>query len=236
MNRIMEEQLTAAYKLMDDGNTGESIKLYFDCLLTITKDSDPVALVHALAGISTNFKILIRTSDSKIYKNMTVAYALESYKVAEESKDKIDNETLSVAYKAWADALMMGGRTKEALSVFEQAYGVAVKGSSAMASIKAHIGGIKYLLGQKEEGIKTVEEVLKEIRMSDVDNHSIRILETGCLNGLAKIHAIEGDRESALKRIGESIVVANECHLPVRLREAEEIKERIESGFVDFDL
>lgn len=236
MNRVMEEQLTAAYKLTDDGNTGESIKLYFGCLLTTTKDSDPVALVHALAGISTNFKILIRTSDSNIYKNLTVAYALESYKVAEENKDGIDNETLSVAYKSWADSLMMSGKTKEALSVFEQAYGVAVEGSSAAASIKAHIGGIKYLLGLKEEGVKIIGEVLKNLREGDMNSHSVRILETGCLNALAKIYAIEGDRELALKKIDESIVVANECHLPVRLREAEEIKKRIESGVVDFDL
>ncbi len=236
MNRVMEEQLTAAYKLMDDGKTGESIKLYFDCLLTITKDGDSVALVHALAGISTNFKILIRTNDSEIYKNLTVAYALESYKVVEENKDEIDNETMSVAYKAWADALMMDGRTKEELPVFERAYEISVKGSPTMASIKAHIGGVKYLLGQKEEGVKTIEEVLKDIRTADVENHSLRILETGCLNALAKIHAIEGNRELALRRIGDSIVVANECQLPVRLREAEEIKERIESGAVDFDL
>ncbi len=236
MDRITEEQLTAAYKLMDDGNTGESIKLYFGCLLTNTKDSDPVALVHALAGISTNFKILIRTSTTNIYKNLTVAYALESYKVAEENKDKIDNETLSVAYKAWADALMMSGRTKEALPVFEQAYEVSVKGSPAKLSSKAHIGGVKYLLGQKEEGKKVVEEVLKDIRTIDVDNHSIRILETGCLNGLAKMYALDGNKELALKTIEESIVVASKYQLPVRLREAEEIKDKIISGVVEFDL
>ena len=236
MDRITEEQLATAYKLMDDGNTGESIKLYFDCLLTITEDDDPVALVHILAGISTNFKILIRTSSSEIYKNLTLVYSEESYKVAERNKGRVDNETLSVSYKAWADALMMAGRTEEALPVFEQAYEVSVKGSPAMASIKAHIGGVKYLLGNKEEGIEIVERVLKDIRTGDMSNHSIRILETGCLNALAKIHAIEGRKELALKIISESIAVANERRLLVRLREAEEIKNKIELGVDEFDL
>ncbi len=236
MNKVLEERLIFANKLRDDGEFGESIKEYFSCLLDIVKDNDNVGLIHALGGISTNFKVLIRSGSSGIYKNLALAYAREVYHIAIENQEKIDRKTLSVAYKVWADALLMTGKLKESLPVFEKSYEVSDEDISKKANVKAHIGGVTYLMGQKEEGIKIIKEALDDIRTGDMSTHASRISETGCLNGLAKIYTIKSDRELALKTVNQSIQIATDYKLQVRLDEAMEILEKIKAGSADFDL
>ena len=232
----MEERLSKANTLREEEKYGESAKEYTECLLELVATNDSEGLVHFLGGYSLIYKIQARRETSLVWQNLTLAYAKECYRIAKENKDKLDGRTLSIAYRSWADALLMAGRTQESLPVFEESYRVSTANLCEKGSVKAHIGGVKYLLGQKEEGKRIVLEALADIRTGDMDQYAPRVWETGCLNGLAKFYSLDGDKEAAMSYVNESIKIAKAHNLTIRLREAEEIKKKIEDGRTDFGL
>ena len=152
MTKEMEDKLNKANTLREEEKYGESAKEYTDCLLDLVRNNDVEGLVHFLGGYSLIYKIQARKETSLLWQNLTLAYAGECYRIAEENKEKLDGRTLSIAYRSWADALLMAGRTQESLPVFEESYRVSTANLCEKGSVKAHIGGVKYLLGQKEEG------------------------------------------------------------------------------------
>ncbi len=232
----MEERLSKANTLREEEKYGDASKLYTECLLELVELNDVEGLIHVLGGQSLIYKIQARKAISHVYRNLTIAFAKEVNRIAEENKDKLDGRTLSIAYRNWADAILMDERPKEALPIFEKAYEVSTASICEKGSVKAHIGGVKYLTGDKAGGIEIIKEALEDIRTGEMDTYAPRVWETGCLNGLAKIYALEGDKELAMKYINEALLIAEENKLSIRLREAKEIKEKIEQGRIDFSL
>lgn len=232
----MEERLNRANTLREEEKYGESSKLYTECLLELTELNDAEGLIHALGGQSLIYKIQARKVSSLVYRNLTIAFAKEVNRIAEENKDRLDGRTLSIAYRNWADAILMGERPKEALPVFEKSFAVSTASICEKGSVKAHIGGIKYLIGEKEEGKRIIVEALADIRTGEMDTYAPRVWETGCLNGLAKIYALEGDKELAVKTINEAIQIDKDHELTIRMRESLEILEKINKGETNFSL
>ncbi|EKD99878.1 MAG: hypothetical protein ACD_22C00148G0004 [uncultured bacterium] len=236
MTKEMEERLNSANTLREEEKYGESSKLYTECLLELIKLNDAEGLIHALGGQSLIYKIQSRKENSLVYRNLTIAFAKEVNRIAEENKNKLDGRTLSIAYRSWADAILMDERPKEALPIFEKSFAVSTASVCEKGSVKAHIGGIKYLIGEKEEGKRIILEALADIRTGDMDAYAPRVWETGCLNGLAKMYALEGDKELALKTINEAIQIDKDHNLTIRLRESQEILDKINKGENNFSL
>lgn len=232
MTKEMEERLSKANTLREEEKYGESTKIYTECLLECVKENDADGMVHALGGMSLVFKLQVARGE--LFKRLTLAYAYESYKVAEDNKEKLDGRVLSIAYRCWGDALLTDGKADDGLPYFEKALEITTADKCEKGNLKAHIGGIKYKLGQKEQGIKEIKEALEDIRTGDMTAYAPRVWETGCLSKLAVASALEGKREDALLTINESIKIAEEHNLLIRLREAVEIKEKIEQGRTDF--
>ena len=67
-----------------------------------------------------------------------------------------------------------------------------------------------------------------------MSQYAPRVWETGCLNKLAIASVFDGKKEEALALINESIEIAKTHNLSIRLREAEEILEKINTGRTDF--
>jgi len=81
MNTQTEEKLVKANELRESEQYGDSAKLFTECLLDLIPSGDPRQLVHCLAGHSLIFKILTKKHDSRIFKNLTLAYSQEAYEV-----------------------------------------------------------------------------------------------------------------------------------------------------------
>ena len=128
----------------------------------------------------------------------------------------------------------MSGKVEESVEYFEKALVVTTADRCEKGNLKAHIGGIKYKLGQKEQGIVEIKEALEDIRTGDMTQYAPRVWETGCLNKLAIASALEGNKEEALATIKESVEIAKIHNLTIRLREAEEIMKKIEEDRTDF--
>jgi len=236
MTKEMEERLSNANTLREQEKYGEASKIYTECVLELTELNDAEGLIHALGGQSLIYKIQSRKVSSLVYRNLTIAFAKEVNRIAEENKDRLDGRTLSIAYRNWGDAILMDERPKEALPIFEKSYLVSTASVCEKGSVKAHIGGIKYLIGEKEEGKRIIIEALADIRTGEMDTYAPRVWETGCLNGLAKIYALEGDKETALKTINEAIQIDKDHSLRIRLRESQEILDKINKGESNFSL
>jgi len=236
MNSAMEEKLAVANDLREKEQYGEAAKIYTECLMELVKINDPEGLIHCLGGQSLIYKILSRQSRDRTYKNLTLSFAAEAYRIGIENSHTIDGRVLSIAYSSYGDALLMDGRFPEAFPLFQKSLEVSTAGVPEKGRLKAHIGGIKYVLGRKEEGIKEIEEALSDIRTGDMETYAIRVWETGALNGLAKIYALEGQKEKAAQIITESLQIALDHKLTIREREAQEIQAKISSGSKDFSL
>lgn len=236
MDTIMEKRLTEANDLREAERFGDSIKAYTECLVDLVDTSDHTGLIHCLGGQSLIYKNLLITNNSPIYHYFLVAFAKEAYEVGEANKEHLDGRTLSIASSVYADALLANGEVSEALPHFEKALAVSTAGIPEKGRLKAHIGGIQYLLGDKQIGLSNLHEGLADIRTGDLDDFAIRVWETGCLNTLAKIHALEGEKEKALELINESLKIATEHNLPLRKKEASKIIEKINNGLTDFSL
>jgi len=236
MNSPLEEMLSKANTEREAENFSESAKIYTECLQKAADTNDSEALIHCLGGQSLIYKILTRKDNNPIYRHLTLAFAKEAYEIGEREKDVIDGRTLSIAYSSYADALLMDGQIKESLPFFEKSLAVSTAEIPEKGRLKAHIGGVKFLLGEKNKGAALITEALTDIRTGDMNSYNIRVWETGCLNGLAKGEMIEGHKEKALSIIDESLKISVDHNLPIRKREAEEIKEKILADKTDFSL
>ena len=235
MTKEMEERLSKANDLREEEKYGESAKEYMECLLELTKINDAEGLIHAFGGMSLVFKHQI-TKGGEPFKRLTLAYAYESYKVAEENKDKVSPYNLSIAYRCYGDGLLMSGKVEESIRYFQKALEITTADRCEKGNLKAHIGGIKYKLGQKEQGVKEIKDALADIRTGDMNAYAPRVWETGCLNKLAIAAALDGKKDVALEYINEAVQIAKDHKLTIRLREAEEVLEKIKSGRTDFSL
>lgn len=231
MNNDTKNLLNEANALREEEKYGESAKKYMDGLLRSVSEKDFVSMVHALGGMSLVYKHQVPKTDLNVYKALVLVFGEQAYKAAE--MGKVDPYTASIAYRVYGDALLTNGRAEEALSYFEKSFNVSTADRCEKGNLKAHIGGIKYKLGRKEEGLAEVKEALEDIRSGD-ESYTKRVWETGCLNKLAIAEILAGNKEGALAYINESIGIATEHNLTIRLREAKEILEKIEQGKTDF--
>jgi len=236
MNNIMEKRLAVANDLREAEKYGESAKAYTECLIDLVRSDDPVGLIHCLGGQSLIYKNLLTTIDSPVYHYFVVSFAKEALEIAEAHKEKLDGRTISIAYSVYGDALLTNGETGEALPYFEKSLAVSTAEAPEKGRLKAHIGGIQYLLGEKQKGIATINEALADIRTGDMKNSIIRTWETGALNGLAKIYALEGKKDMALDHADQSLKISVYHNLPIRKRQAEKIIEKINFGLTDFSI
>lgn len=230
----MEERLNKANTSREEEKYGESAKEYTEALIDCVKMGDSEGMVHAFGGMSLVMKHQIGKGNDEAFKRLTLAYAYESYKVAEENKEVVTPYIQAIGYRCYGDGLLMSGKVEESLIYFEKALQISPADKCEKGNLKAHIGGIKYKLGQKEEGIAEIKEALEDIRTGDMSQYAPRVWETGCLNKLAIASALDGNKEEALITIKESVEIARTHNLTIRLREAEEVKKKIEEGRTDF--
>ncbi len=230
----MEERLAKANTLREEEKYGESAKAYMECLLDCVKEEEFNGLVHAFGGMSLVMKHQIGKGNNETFKRLTLAYAYESYKVVEENSETVTPYNQSIGFRCYGDGLLMSGKIEESLVYFQKAFDVSPADRCEKGNLKAHIGGIMYKMGKKEEGIKVVLEALEDIRTGDMTQYAPRVWETGCLNKLAIASAMDSKKDEALKYIKESVEIAKTHNLTIRLREAEEILKKIEEGRTDF--
>lgn len=236
MNDQIEKKLVLANDLREQEQYSESVELYTESLMELIPDGSPSQIIHCLDGQSLIYKILARKDNHPVYRHLAIAYANEAFTLAEENKNNLENNALSTSYMGYADALLMDGRAQESLSYFEKAYETSTADTPEKGRIKGHIGGVKYVLGEKEIGLNTIKEALADIRTGDLSSYPVRVWETGVLNGLAKIYAKEGNLEEAKKVSQESLQIVTEHNLSIRKREVEEIIAKLSSGKTDFSI
>lgn len=236
MNEQIEITLSQANDLREKEQFAESARLFTQCLIDLIPDGSPSQIIHSLDGQSLIYKILARKDNHLVYRHLTIAYAAEAYRIAEANSNNLENNAFSTASIGYADALLMDGQIKESLPYFEEALKTSTAEKPEKGRIKAHIGGVKYVLGEKEIGINLIHEALADIRTGDLTTYPVRVWETGALNGLAKIYAKEGNVEEAKKIAAESFQIATDHNLSIRKREVEDIIAKISSGSTDFSL
>lgn len=236
MNQVIENKLVEANNLREKESFADSAKIYTECLIELTKAQDVAGLIHCLGGQSHIYKILAKQTKNEIYQNLGIAFAKEAYQLGRNNQVTLDGRTLSIAYSTYADTLLAKNQLAEALPIFEKALEVSTADVPEKGRLKAHIGGIKYLQGQKESGLALIKSALIDIRTGDMNQSYIRTWETGVLNSLSKIFAQEGDVAQATYLINESLDISQKHQLSIREKEAKEIKELISSGKTDFSL
>lgn len=236
MNDKLEEKLVEANRLREAEQYGESVKLYTECLIEQIDQKDYRGQVHTLCGQSLIYKILARKTSDAIYKRLTVALTKEAIGVLDLHIDMVDQHTQSIAYSSFADGLLMDNQIKESLPYFEKSLAISPAEIPEKGRLKAHIGDVKYLLGEKQIGKDLINEALTDIRSGDMNSYPIRVWETGALNALAKIYAIEGETQKAKDTIMESLKIATDHALTIRKKEAEEIEKKISSGDTNFSI
>lgn len=236
MSDMLEEKLSKANQLRESEQFGESAKLFTECLIDYTDQQDYRGQIHSLCGQSLIYKILARKDQNQTYRELTIDFSKSALGVLESHLSQVDIHTQSIAYSSFADALLMDNQLKECLPYFEKALSISPADKPEKGRLKSHIGGVKYMLGEKQNGIELIKEGLQDIRTGDLNDYKIRVWETGALNGLAKIYAREDDMENAKKMIGDSLKIATDHHLSIRKREAEEIEQKISSGDTNFPI
>jgi tetratricopeptide (TPR) repeat protein len=235
MDIQMEQKLAKANDLREAEQYGESSKLYTECLIELININDVEGLIHCLSGQSLIYKILVHQNNHQAYRHLAQAFAKESFDIAEQNQD-LNGRVLSIAYSSYADTLLSDGKVAESLPLFEKSLSITTADIPEKGRLKAHIGGIKYMLGEKETGINLIKEALTDIRTGDLSTYTIRVWETGALNGLAKINAKEGNLDEAKKLANESLQIATDHNLSIRKREVEEIIAKLSSGKMDFSI
>ena len=228
MNNL-EEKLALANKLRESEDYGGSAKEFTECLIGGIEDQNYRVQIHALCGHSLIYKILTRKKENATYKELTVSFCKEALSILEAQQEQIDAHTQSIALSSYADALLTTKQYSLALSYFEKSLKISPASVPEKGRLKAHIGTTKYLLGEKQDGIRSIEEGLQDIRTGNMDEYNIRVWETGCLNGLAQIYLHESDISKANEFIAESLKIATEHNLIIRKREAEDILSQIAS-------
>lgn len=236
MNTQMEQKLSKANDLRESEQYGDSSKLYTECLIELIKINDAEGLIHCLSGQDLIYKILVRQYNHPVYRHLALAFSKESFEIAEQNKKTLDGRILSIAYSSYADTLLADGQIKQSLPLFEKSLAVSTADIPEKGRLKAHIGGVKYMLGEKEVGIGLIKDALVEIRTGDLSAYNIRVWETGALNGLAMITAKEGKLDEAKKLAAQSLQIATDHNLSIRKREVEEIISKLASGNTDFSM
>lgn len=232
----MEQRLLAANELRESERFGDSAKAYTECYIDLIDTNDFAGLIHCLDGQSLIYKNLLVKNNSPINHYFVVSYAKEALDLAESNQDKIDGRTLSIAYSSYGDAILSNGEMQEALPYFEKALAITTADVPEKGRLRAHIGGIQYMLGDRTTGIATIESALSDIRTGDMDNSTIRTWETGAMNGLAMIYAKEGNQQKALELANEALKISIYHNLPIRKRQLEQTIQRINSGQTDFSI
>lgn len=230
MDVQMEERLAKANTLREQEKFSESAAMYTDCLIDLVDTKDWKGLVHCLGGQSLIYKILSTKSDSPVYNSLLISFAKEAYDIAEENKVALDGYTLAIAYRVYGDSLLAVGEAENALPLFQSALDVTSAGIAEKGMLKAHIGGTKYLLGDKQEGIANIEEAIKDIRMGDLTDITVRTWETGALCKLAYIYLDEGNSTLSLTLANEALDIAQKYNLSIRQKESQKLIDKITSG------
>lgn len=231
----MEERLSHANDLREKEQYGDSSKEYTQCLIDLVSQNDPVGLIHCLGGQSLIYKNLLTVKDSPLYRQLVLHFAKEGLTVADQNPT-LDGKILAVAYRCFGDALAVNRDFSGALPYFEKALDITTVGLPEKGYLKTHIGGLQYQLGEKEKGLATIDQGLADIRTGDMNAYAIRVWETGALNGLSKIYALEGQKEKALGLINESLKISTDHNLSIRKREAEEILDKISNDKTDYSV
>jgi len=236
MNPQDEQKLSKANELREAEKFGDSSKEYTESLITLIDKQDYSGLIHCLGGQSLIYKILSRKDSAQIYRNLTIAFAKEAISVLEQHQEQIDPHAQSIALSSYADALLMDNKPQEALPYFEKSLSISPAPDPEKGRLKCHIGTVKYLLGDKQQGFELVQEGLAMIRTGDMNDYAVRVWETGALNNLARYYALEKDLQKAKEIIGESLKIATEHNLSIRKREAEDIIQKLADNRTDFSL
>lgn len=236
MDAQMEDRLSNANSLREQERFDESAAEYTRCLIDLIDTNDWTGLIHCLGGQSLIYKILTKRHDSPIYNSLVLAFAKEAYEIAEQHKDLLDSISISTAYRVYGDALLHVGDLEGALPQFQSALDISTASYSEKGMIKNHMGLIKYILGEKQEGIDTIKEALGDIRSGDLNSYAVRVWETGALNNLSKIYSQEGDTTLALEIANEALTIAKVHKLAIREKETQKIIDQISSGMTQFSL
>lgn len=236
MDTLMEQKLAKANQLRESEQYGESAKLYTECLLELQQKDDPQGMIHCLGGQSLIYKIKARENSDPLFRRLTSSFAREAYLVGQTNKSRLDGRTLSIAYSTYASALLVEEKFAESLAIFEESFAVSTADKPEKGRLKAHIGGLKYRLGEREVGLNLLNEALADIRTGDLSDKTIRTWETGAMHELAKIYASSGDRAKAEEIATEALAIASSHDLPIRKREAENLLKQITSGDNIFSL
>ena len=223
MNTQTEQILAKANDLREAEQFGEASKLYTDCLVELINGNDHEGLIHCLSGQSLIYKILARRHDNLVYRHLAIAFSKEAFDIAKQHKDTLDGRSLSIAYSSYADTLLEDKQYEQALPLFEESLSVSIADIPEKGRIKAHIGRVKYLLGEKETGTNLIKEGLNDIRTGDLSAYHIRVWETGAMNALVKILQYENKIDEAKKLADDSLKIATEHQLKIRKKEVEEI-------------
>ena len=231
-----EQKIAHANDLRESEKYGESAKEYTDCLVSLIDKKDYTGIIHCLSGQSHIYKILSRKINSPIYRHLTLAFSSESLEVLSEHGSEIDLRTQSIALSSHGDALLMDNRPSEALPFFEKALSLSPAQDPEKGRLKCHIGGIKYLLGEKQTALSLIEDGLQLIRTGDMSAYHIRVWETGALNALAKIFALDNDFAKAESLARDSLSISQKYNLTIREREISEILQKISQRRTDFSL
>lgn len=232
----LHDKLVNANDLREKGQFQDSIKEFTDCLIGYVDSSDFNNQIHTLCGHSLVYKILARKTNNKVYKLLTLSYCKAALSILEEYQTQIDIHTQSIALSSYADALFTNGQYAEAETYYERAIGISPASLPEIGRLKAHLGTTKYLLGERQLGISKIEQALSDIRTGDMNSYNVRVWETGCLNTMALIAAKENDKDKAINLVDESLSIANQFSLVIRKSEAENIKNKITSGDLNFSL
>ncbi len=231
-----EQKLIKAGDLRESENFGESNKEYTESLIDLVDKQDFQGLIHNLCGQSLIYKILARKTNDQIYKNLTLAYAKEALTILEQRQEQIDPHAQSIALSSYADALFMNNDPADSLPYYEKSLSVSPAPDPEKGRLKAHIGVVKFSMGDKQAGLDLLNEGLSMIRTGDMNDYAIRVWETGALNSLAKFYATQKDSEKAKNLADESLKIATDHNLVIRKREAEEILKKISENRLDFSL
>jgi len=230
MNVQMEERLSRANQLREDEKYDESMREYTAALVDLVDTGDWQGLIHCLGGQTLIYKILAGKSNSPVYKGLMLSFAKETYEIAEQYKDELDGYILGIAYRVYGDALHTVGESEDALVQFQNALSITSADIPEKGMLKAHIGDIKYSLGEKEVAISLLSEAISDIKSGDQNSYNILVWETGALNKLANIYSKEGEMQKALTCVQEALAISKSRKLPIREKESQKLFDKISSG------
>ncbi len=227
MTPELEKRLSEAGNQRESEHFSEAIKQYTDILFDALSQGDYSAQIHCLCGQSLTYKILARHTSHALYQKLTVEFSHQAIYILEDHQEHIDPRTHSIALSTHADALLISSQAAEALPFFEKSLLVTNADVPEKGRLKAHIGKVKYLTGLHQEGKDMIISGLEDIRTGDMNQYHIRVWETGALNDLTRIALKEGDFTKASTLNSQSVKIATDHNLSIRLKESEALQKSI---------